>query len=188
MKLLLTTLVSILTIFSACNERTPSNDSGKTYLQLIIKEDNVTPTVDIKNFNLITNNLKADSADAIEIMQVKRKLPLAMQGKDSALFNEILAKGFTMRGEKEFLNRSDFIKNRVTGTWTIDTVKYQNLALQFFGNIAVLTYRNILNGTDDFGKADTEYYSWADIYIKENGKWKIGAIHNIAARIEYISK
>ena len=142
----------------------------------------------IKNFDLITNNVKADSTDAKEIMQVKRKLPLAMQGKDSALFNEILAKGFTMRGEKEFLNRSDYIKNRVAGTWTIDTVKYQNLALQFFGDIAVLTYRNILNGTDDFGKADTEYYSWADIYIKENGKWKIGAIHNIDARIEYISK
>lgn len=188
MRLLLFTFVSILTILSACNEKTSSNDSGKKYQQLTIKEDNVTPTVDIKNVNLITNNFEADSTNAKEIMQVKRKLPMAMQGKDSALFNEILAKGFTMRGEKEFFNRSDFIKNRVTGTWTIDTVKYQNLALQFFGDIAVLTYHNILNGTDDFGNADTEYYSWADIYIKENGKWKIGAIHNIESRIEYPTK
>lgn len=185
MKRPLTIIVCILAIANACNEKTTSIYSDKKYLQLTIKEDNATPTVDIKNVNLITNNVEADSTNAKEIMQVKRKLPLAMQGKDSTLFNEILAKGFTMRGEKEFLNRSDFIKNRVTGTWTIDTVKYQNLALQFFGDIAVLTYRNILNGTDDFGKADTEYYSWADIYIKENGKWKIGGIHNIDARIDY---
>jgi len=187
MKLALTILVSIVTTLNACTNKSSSN-TGKKYLQLFIREDNITPTVDIKNFQLITNNTEVDSANAKEIMEVKRKLPLAMQKKDSVLFNEILAKEFTMRGEKEFFNRSDFIKNRITGTWTIDTVKYENLTLQFFGEVAVLTYRNILDGTDDFGKADIEYYSWADIYIKENGKWKIGGIHNIDSRIEYTVK
>lgn len=60
----------------------------------------------------------------------------------------------------------------MAGTWTIDTVKYENLVLQFLGDVAVLTYRNSVKGTDDIGKAVTEHYCWADFYFKESGKWK----------------
>ncbi len=185
MKLPLTTIISALTLISACNEKNASTVEDKKYVQLTIKENNITSTIDIKNFILITNNAEAEIADAKEIMQVKQKAPLAMQKKDSILFNEILAKKFIFRAEDGFFNRNEFIRNRVAATWTIDTVKYENLVLQFFGDVALLTYRNIVKGTDDFGKADTEHYCWADIYIKENGKWKAGAGYVIDQRIDY---
>lgn len=189
MKILLIKTITILTLISACNEQKPSNVVDKEYVQLVIKEDNITPTIDIKSFTLITNNAEADSVDAKEIMQLKRKAPLAMQTKDSALFNDIIANKFVGRSEDEFYNnKNEFIKNRVSGTWTIDTVKYENVVLQFFGEVAVLTYRNILQGTDDFGKPDIEHYCWADFYFKENGKWKGGGGHRIDKRIEYIIK
>lgn len=57
--------------------------------------------------------------------------------------------------------------------------------LRFFGNIALLTYRNTLSGTDDNGKPDIEHYNWADIYVKEGDKWKIKGIHEIESRVEY---
>jgi len=57
--------------------------------------------------------------------------------------------------------------------------------LQFFGDISVLTYRNTLNGTDDSGNEEIEYYSWAEIYMKENGKWKIKGLHEIESRVEF---
>ena len=113
---------------------------------------------------------------------------MAMQTKDSALFNEAVAKNFTFRAEDEFYNRDDYIKDRIAGRWNVDTVRYQNLVLQLFGNIAMLTYRNVLNGTDDFGKPDTEYYSWGEIFIKENGKWKVASLHQIDAQIDYTIK
>lgn len=164
---------------------TQNNSNVSNYIQVNIKEANTTPTVDIKDFTLVSNNLIADSIEAIEIMQVKRNLPLAMQKHDSLLFESILSKNFTFRAQNEFFNRTDYIANRVHGTWTIDTVKFKNLVLQFFNQTAILTYTNILNGTDDNGKPDTEYYSWADIYLKENGKWKIAGVHEIESRIEY---
>ena len=164
---------------------TQNNSTVSNYIQLNIKEANTIPTVDIKGFTLVSNNLIADSIEAIEIMQVKRNLPLAMQKHDSLLFENILSKNFTFRAQNEFFNRKDYIVNRVHGTWTIDTVKFKNLVLQFFNQTAILTYTNILNGTDDNGKPDTEYYSWADIYLKENGKWKVAGVHEIESRIEY---
>jgi ketosteroid isomerase-like protein len=171
-------------ILSSCNNR--ETFKQEDYQQIIIKEPNLTPTVDIKDFTLISNNLKQDSIDAIEILKVKRNLPLAMQMKNKALFESILSKNFTYRGEDEFYkNSQDYIQNRINATWTIDTVRFQNLTLQFFGETAVLTYRNTLKGTDDYGKSDIENYDWADIYVNENGKWKIGAIHEIESRITY---
>lgn len=171
-------------IFSSCTNRGTFKQSE--YQQIKIKEQNLTPTIDIKDFTLITNDLEQDSIDAIEILKVKRNLPLAMQKKSKAIFESILSKNFTYRGEDEFYkNSQDFIQNRVNATWTIDTVRYQNLTLQFFDGMAILTYRNTLKGTDDNGKSDIENYSWTDIYVKEDGKWKIEAIHEIESRITY---
>jgi Domain of unknown function (DUF4440) len=176
----------ILTILSSACNQSKSSEKTSEYQQIIIEEANLTPTVDIKNYTLITNNIGFDSINAIEILKLKRSLPLAMQRKDSTLFDNILSIDFTYTGEDEFYkNKKDYIHNRINAKWTIDTVKYQNLVLQFFNEVAILTYRNILNGSDDDGKADIEHYSWTDIYTKENGKWKIKGIHEIESKVEY---
>lgn len=183
MKLILVILIFTSLILSCNSNKVES--TNKLLQQIVMQEENLTPTVDIKNFTLLSANLEAEKADAIEILKVKRNWPLAMQKKDSALFEKILAKQFIIRGEDEFLNRADYIKDRIHGTWTIDTVRYQNLVLQFFGDMAVLTYRNTLDGTDADGKPDIEHYTWADMYTKENGGWKILSSHCIDAKIEY---
>lgn len=179
-------LFGVVILFHSGCTLGPSGKKSTGYQEILITEANLTPTVDIKNYTLITNNLPLDSIQAIEIFKLKRSLPLAMQRKDSALFESILSGDFTYRGEDEFYkNKEDYIHNRVNAHWTIDTVKYQNLVLQFFDGTAILTYRNTLNGTDDNGRPDIEHYSWADIYKKENGKWKIKGIHEIESRVEY---
>ena len=182
----LSILFGVVTIINwGCTQR-QSTDKTTDYEAKLITEANLTPTVDIKNYTLITNNVYPDSINATEILQLKRSLPLAMQRKDSALFDSILSTDFTYRGEDEFYkNRKDYIRNRVNARWTIDTVQYQNLVLQFFGEIAILTYRNTLNGTDDNNRPVIEHYSWTDIYGKENGKWKIKGMHEIGSRVEY---
>jgi len=184
------TRVNILLIISmglifGCGQ-TNSDNTSVNYVQINIREANITPTIDIKDYTLITNNVKEDSIESIEIMKVKKILPLAMQKHDSTLFESILSKDFTFRATNQFFTRNDYIANRIIGTWTIDTVKFKNLVLQFFNGTAVLTYYNILDGTDDKGKPNTEYYTWADIYLKENGKWKLAGIHEIESRVEYL--
>lgn len=179
-------LLSLFIFFVAACTQSKLPPETSEYKQITITEANTTPTVDIKEYTLITTDKNLDSADAVEILELKRKLPLAMQRKDSVLFESILSNYFTYRGEDEFYkSKEDYIQNRIHASWTIDTVEYQNLVLQFFDGTAILTYRNTLHGTDEGGKEDIEHYSWADIYSKENGKWKIKGIHEIESRIEY---
>jgi hypothetical protein len=44
------------------------------------------------------------SWEAEAMMRLRAKLPLAVQTKDAALFDRILARGFTFRAEDEFWN------------------------------------------------------------------------------------
>jgi hypothetical protein len=55
----------------------------------------------------------------------------------------------------------------------ISDVQYENLVLEFFDNYGVLTYRNKVKEKDEFGKDQLYNWFWTDVWIKENGKWKL---------------
>ncbi|MCB9080294.1 MAG: nuclear transport factor 2 family protein [Lewinellaceae bacterium] len=173
----------------ACQPEKPQIQQGDNFTKVELDLDNTTPTVIIDHCRLITNNPAVDSLEARAVLAVKRGLPLAMQGKDSTLFETILASNFSFTSDStEFFNRNAYIQDRIHGTWTIDTVTYQNLTLQFLRpDLGLLTYKNVLRGTDDKGQPDLEYYTWADIFIKENKQWKYLVVHGIDSRVEYPS-
>lgn len=83
-----------------------------------------------------------------------------MQTKDEVLFNRILAKDFTFRAEDEFYGREEYIRDRVGNNEVVASALYENLVLQFIaGNIALLTYRNMINIKDANGNPQTLYMS-----------------------------
>ena len=185
--ILLTTLV----IFISCKERQIANNNGEensanNYSTEVIRDDNSTPSVDISKYTLINDPQKDRRNDAKEIIKVKRKWPLAMQSLDPLEFDSILSKNFTFKGGDKFFTRGDYIKNRTTpDEWKITFVKYDNVTLQFFGDTGILSYVNqITNKNINTGAIEYEHISWVDIYVIENGKWKIGAAHSIDYRLE----
>jgi hypothetical protein len=180
-------LVAVIVIFTMSFGFARANEpQHRQHEQLTIEVDRPSPTIDISSYTLITNNAERDRREATELMRVKADLPPAVQTKDKALFESILARDFTFRGENQWYERDAYIQARVESRERVVTVRYENLVLQFFGPMAVLTYRNILNHTDSAGKPDMLYLTWADVWVKENGKWKVGAIHLISERVEPI--
>lgn len=162
------------------NNQDAKQDSAiKKYSQVNFKIDLHTPTVGITNYTLISNDLARDSSNAREIIQAKVILPLAMQRHDASLFDSVLAKDFISQGEDEFFNRKEYIQDRVNGKWMISDVQYENLVLEFFGDWAMLTYRNRVKEKDEFGKENLFLWFWSDIWIKENGRWKIRVLRAI---------
>jgi hypothetical protein len=135
--------------------------------QLTIKIDRPSPTIEMSSYVLITDNPERDRPEATELMRVKADLPRAVQTKNKALFESILARDFTFRGEDEWYGRDAYIRDRVESRERVITVRYENLILQFFGEMALLTYRNVLNHTDSAGKPDMLYLSWADVWVKQ---------------------
>lgn len=179
-------ILSLLFILG-CNTKTDEKNTTSSFEQQFISTPDslILTTILIPGLTLITENYDNDQDDALEILQLKYKFPLAMQTKNRKIFEAIFAEEFVFRADDEFFNREDYINNRVKGTWEIDTVKYQNLTLQFYEDKAVLSYKNVLDGTDDSGKPTLEYYTWADVYVKENTGWKLLSCFNIDSRVEY---
>ena len=190
MRLTCIPIILLLAFCCSCNDNTSAIEDSRAFVQVFIPDPDSlsTPGIGISGVTLVSRDPEKDKADAIAILALKHKWPLAMKTKDRVLFEEILANDFIFRAEDEFFNRADYIQDRVNGTWTIDFVLYQNLVVQIFGQTALLTYRNILDGTTDDGIPDREYYSWADMYVKENGTWKILGSHLIEGRMEYTAR
>ena len=164
------------------SESSQNGGGGKRFSQVVMKVDYAIPTVGISEYTLITDNLEAHRKDAEAIMLRKKDMPLAMQRHDASLFNSWLARDFIARGEHEFLHREEYIQDRVNATWSISDVRYENLVLQFFGETALLTYRNIVKEKDEKGVPSTWLITWADIWVKENGDWKVRAIYGIDSK------
>lgn len=181
-------LLSII-LFS-CSDKKPkvetSGEGTSPYKAEVIKEKNFTPTVDIKEYTLISPQHENRKKDAEQILDLKRKWPLVMQMPNRKGFDTILSRHFTFSGDGNLFNREDYIVDRTKPSdWKITYVKYDNLTLQFFGNTAVLTYRNqVTNENIETKEVEIEYISWADIYVLEDNKWKIGATHTVDFRVE----
>jgi hypothetical protein len=136
-------------------------------------------TVGITSYTLITNNLEKDSSEARQLLKEKVILPLAMQKHDVNLFDSTLAVDFIYQGEEAFLNRAEYIQDRVNARWMISAVQYENLVLQFFNGYGVLTYRNKVKEKDEYGKDQLFTWFWTDIWIRENGRWKLKSLRAI---------
>lgn len=182
-------------IFNSCVEKKSQNNNavneGTGFSTLVeISETNPTPTVDIENYKLISDSKKDRKADAEQILKVKRRWPLAMQSRKASDFDSILSKNFTFKSRDRFYNRADYIKDRTReDEWKITFVKYDNITLQFFANMGILSYVNhITNKNVNTGAIEYEHISWVDIYIIEEGKWKISAAHSIDYRLEVPDK
>ena len=183
------TAISILSLLFilGCDTKTEEKNTKSSFEQRFISTPDslVLSTIIIPGLTLITKNYGKEKDDALEILKLKHKFPLAMQTKSKVIFEEIFDEDFVFRADDEFFNKEDYINNRVNGTWEIDTVKYQNLSLQFFKDKAVLSYKNVLDGTDDYNKPTLEYYNWSDVYVKEYSGWKLLSCFLIDSRVEY---
>ena len=107
-------LVAVIVIFTMSFGFARANEpQHRQHEQLTIEVDRPSPTIDISSYTLITNNAERDRREATELMRVKADLPRAVQTKDKALFESILARDFTFRGENQWYERDAYIQARV---------------------------------------------------------------------------
>ncbi len=141
------------------------------------------PQVRLSSYTLIADDIDARRSDAEAVMQVKMELPRAVQTKEADRFERILARNFVFRAADQFYGRADYIRERANNKDTVMTADYENVVLQFIGDLAVLTYRNIVV-LEPGGPENTAHMTWADILVKEDGQWKFIAVHLIDSKME----
>lgn len=188
-KLLIAALVVTLTI--SCTTQRPEGSnaanakvedpSGPLKRHLIAFEE-IYPTVGLKDYALVTDNLERDRPEANAVINAKIGLPHAMQTKKREDFEAVLGRTFTFTSQDEFFDREGYIANRVGDPSKVKRADYRNVTVQFIGGRAMVTYSNIVEdqpGGPGAWKADM---TWADVFVKENGQWKYEVVHLIDFR------
>jgi ketosteroid isomerase-like protein len=152
--------------------------------QMVLTTKSRYPQVRLSSYTLVYDeNEEARKDEAEAVMQVKIELPRAVQTKDAERFERILTRDFVFRAEHQFYGRADYIRERANNKDTVITADYENVVLQFIGNVALLTYRNIV-AMEPGGPEHTVYMTWADVLVKEGGKWKFRAVHLIDSKMK----
>ena len=184
MRSVVVAVTSALSLVASCAV-TPAERHSLRQQQVVLTVERELPGIDLSSYTLVSDHPDADRGAADAIMRVKIDWPRAMQSKDVALFQRILSPQFTFReADGTFYEREAYIRNRVESPERVVAVRYENVVLQLFGEVALLSYRNIIDHTDASGKPDKLHLSWADVFAKENGEWKIRASHLISERVE----
>ncbi|MBX3244580.1 MAG: nuclear transport factor 2 family protein [Acidobacteria bacterium] len=190
-------LICAVLFLSGCNDvgpkdqqkeniSTTSTPASVAFTAEEIIEENKTPTVDIAKYTLVSSAGEKRKEDAAKVLQLKRRWPLAMQSLDKNEFESILARDFTFTDAGKMMNREEYISDRTTeDAWKITHVVYDNMTLQFFGEVAVLSYRNrVTNDHSKTKEREIEIIHWVDVYKKESNEWKLAAAQVVDFKIE----
>lgn len=183
---------SMLLLATGCAERASSNApptdaaSPGPVKRHIIPFGEIHPTVGLKEYTLVTDDLERDRPEADEVVRVKIGLPHAMQTKRREDFEAVLGRDFVFTAiDEHFDDREAYISNRVVDPSKVKQADYRNVTVQFIGatrDRALVTYSNIVEdepGGPGAWKADM---TWADILAKEGGRWKYEIVHTIEFR------
>lgn len=119
--------------------------------------------------------------DASTLEALNRDWLTAYKTHDGETLDRILAPEFeAVYPGNRTLRKADIIRIASGTARTIDEVRWDNLKIMVFGEVAVVSARSTLSGTAD-GKPFTGSNDYADVYVKRNGRWVAVSAHVVRA-------
>jgi len=114
-----------------------------------------------------------------ELMQLQRATEEAEDKKDLAALDRLLtddyiftAPGGAVTDKKKLIEE---VKNGVPEEG--QTISYEDVKAKVYGKAAVVNYRLIVKGRDKDGKDYISRYRNTVVWVKQQGHWRMAAIH-----------
>jgi ketosteroid isomerase-like protein len=112
-----------------------------------------------------------------QLVQLERRLIVAVQRKDMDTLNEIWApEYFGTAPTGRTVNKADLMAAVKDGVIQLDRLDTDGLYVRLFGDVAVMTgqaqVKSIVAGEDL-----SNSYRGTGIFIKRNGRWQIAGVH-----------
>jgi ketosteroid isomerase-like protein len=104
----------------------------------------------------------------------------AYKTKDAATLARVLADDFQGVYPEGVLRKADVLRVVANPKWIVTDVRWENLRVTTFGDVAVITGRARLSGTND-GQPFATANDYADIYARRNGLWLAISAHVVPA-------
>ncbi|WP_404334373.1 nuclear transport factor 2 family protein [Sphingomonas sp. MMS12-HWE2-04] len=120
-------------------------------------------------------------SDAAALEALNRDWLTAYKTRDAATLARILADDFeAVYPGGRVLRKADVLRVATNPTRIITDITWDNLKIMVFGDVAVVSARSRLAGTDA-GKPFTATNDFADVYVKRDGAWRAISAHVVRA-------
>jgi ketosteroid isomerase-like protein len=114
-----------------------------------------------------------------DIFAVEQRIFRAIEAKDAAALEPILADDFVFRDSRGGdLTRAEFLKNVASIPAKIESVRGEHLKVDVYGDTAILTGLQRAAVTAD-GKQAASHGAFADVFMKRGGRWQLVLAHSV---------
>jgi len=125
--------------------------------------------------SLTAQDKGADKKATDELKQIENDWAAAIKARDAAKLGDILADSWVaIEWDGKTTPKAKALADLKKPENSLDEIEMGPMTVRVFGNTAVVTGSNTEKSKED-GKDTSGKYVWTDVFIMQNGKWKVVA-------------
>ncbi|MBO0858301.1 MAG: nuclear transport factor 2 family protein [Chloracidobacterium sp.] len=107
------------------------------------------------------------------VLLLEEKIFVAVKSRDASVLERVLAEDFVYRSADQEVTRDDFLMRCSRFPYEIVSIRGEDLKVNFYGEIAVVTGLQFADTKTDDGRIETSVVAFTDVFVKQNGDWSL---------------
>src|SRR5215471_17627473 len=128
-----------------------------------------------------TSSKKSESLNEARqaILLLEEEIFGAVKSQDAGVLERVLADDFVYRSPGRQVARDDFLKLCATFPYEIISIQGEDLSVNVYGDIAVITGLQVAKTAGGEGEKETSAVAFTDVFVKGKGKWMLSLAHAV---------
>jgi len=124
-----------------------------------------------------------NSEELVEAQQalllLEEEIFTAVKNRDTDALERFLTDNFVYRSPGRRVARDEFLELCAAFPYEIISIQGEDLSVNVYGNIAVVTGLQIAKTAGDEGEEEKSAVAFTDVFVKEQGKWMLSLAHAV---------
>jgi ketosteroid isomerase-like protein len=113
------------------------------------------------------------------ILLLEEEIFSAVKSRDAKLLERVLTDDFVYRSPGQESGRDDFLKLCATFPYEITSIRGEELKVNIYDNLAVVTGLQFAKAKGDDGNEETSVVAFTDVFVKRKDKWMLSLAHAV---------
>lgn len=113
------------------------------------------------------------------ILRLEEEIFVAVRSRDAEALERVLTNDFVYRNPGREVGRDDFLKLCAAFPYEITSIKGEELKVNVYGSLAVVTGLQFAKTRGDKGKEETSVVAFTDVFVKDKDKWMLSLAHAV---------
>src|SRR5262245_56452776 len=113
------------------------------------------------------------------LLLLEEEIFTAVKNRDTDALEGVLTDDFVYRSPGQQVARGDFLKLCAAFPYEIISIQGEELGVNVYGDIAVVTGLKIATTEGGEGEAETSAVAYTGVFVKQKGTWTLSLAHGV---------